>query len=148
MNTKYPFPPICRDAGLLVLRLSVGGLMLFHGAYKLIHSSIFAGVDSFIGGLLASHGLPALLSYGVPVGEVVAPVLLILGVCTRISSALIAFTMAMSLFLVFGADTFSLSMTGGLSTEVNFLYLLGAVVLFLTGPGKLSCYRGDNAFLI
>lgn len=148
MNTKISFPPICRDAGLLVLRLSVGGLMLFHGIYKLAHSTTFAGADSFIGGLLASHGLPAFLSYGVPLGEVVAPLLIIFGVCTRISSALIAFTMAMSLFLVFGADTFALSMTGGLSTEVNFLYLLGAVALFLAGPGRLSCYRGENAFLI
>lgn len=40
------------DCGLLVLRLTVGGLMLFHGIHKLT-----AGVG-FIGGMLAQMGLP------------------------------------------------------------------------------------------
>ena len=41
------------DAGKLVLRLSVGVLMLLHGIHKLLH-----GVDG-IGGMLAGMGLPA-----------------------------------------------------------------------------------------
>ena len=62
------------DAGKLLLRLAVGGLMLFHGIHKLID-----GVDG-ISGMLAAQGLPGFIAYGVLVGEVVAPCLLILSV--------------------------------------------------------------------
>lgn len=53
------------DAGKLLLRLAVGGLMLFHGIHKLID-----GVDG-ISGMLAAQGLPGFIAYGVLVGEVV-----------------------------------------------------------------------------
>ncbi len=50
------------DAGKLLLRLAVGGLMLFHGIHKLID-----GVDG-ISGMLAAQGLPGFIAYGVLVG--------------------------------------------------------------------------------
>lgn len=42
------------DAGKLLLRLAVGGLMLFHGLHKLLD-----GVDG-ISGMLVAKGLPGL----------------------------------------------------------------------------------------
>lgn len=56
------------DIGKLILRLMVGGLMLFHGLAKITH-----GIE-FIKGTLLSKGLPELMSYGVYVGEVDRPV--------------------------------------------------------------------------
>jgi putative oxidoreductase len=53
--------------GKLLLRLAVGGLMLFHGLHKL-----FGGVG-FISGMLVEKGLPGFIAYGVLIGEVVAP---------------------------------------------------------------------------
>lgn len=47
-----------QDLGLLVLRISVGGLLLFHGVAKLLH-----GVG-FIEGMLAALGLPGFIAYG------------------------------------------------------------------------------------
>lgn len=61
------------DAGKLLLRLAVGGLMLFHGLHKL-----FDGVGG-IQSLLAAHGLPEFIAYGTLVGEVAAPLLIVLG---------------------------------------------------------------------
>ena len=52
------------DWGRLSYRLSIGGLMLFHGFDKLT-----GGVDG-IAGLLQSKGLPGFLAWGVVVGEV------------------------------------------------------------------------------
>lgn len=43
------------DFGKLLLRLAVGGLMLFHGVHKL-----FAGIDG-ISGMLIAKGFPGLL---------------------------------------------------------------------------------------
>ena len=57
------------DTGKLVLRVALGILILLHGIAK-----VGKGVDG-IGGMLASHGLPAILAYGVYIGEILAPVL-------------------------------------------------------------------------
>ena len=46
------------DTGLLVLRLGLGAILLFHGIYKATH-----GV-AWIAGPLAKHGLPAWMMYG------------------------------------------------------------------------------------
>ena len=46
------------DLGRLLLRLAVGGLMLFHGVHKLI-----GGIDG-IAGMLAAKGLPGFIAYG------------------------------------------------------------------------------------
>jgi putative oxidoreductase len=61
------------DVGKLLLRLAVGGLMLFHGLHKL-----FEGDG--ISGMLVAKGLPGFIAYGVLIGEVVAPCLIILGI--------------------------------------------------------------------
>ena len=47
------------DFGRLLLRLTVGGLMLFHGLHKLI-----GGIDG-IAGMLVAKGLPGFIAYGV-----------------------------------------------------------------------------------
>ncbi len=61
------------DLGLLVLRLSIGGLLLFHG----IHKAIF-GIDA-IGVMLEQLGLPAFIAYGAMLCETVAPVMIVVG---------------------------------------------------------------------
>lgn len=68
------------DIGKLILRVSIAGLMLFHGVFKL-----FNGIDG-IKGLVTQSGLPEFLAYGVYFGEIVFPILIIIGLYTRISS--------------------------------------------------------------
>src|SRR5919204_3990489 len=65
------------DIGKLLLRIALGGILLFHGVFKLTH-----GVE-WIKQPLAALGLPGFLAYGTYLAEVVAPVLLILGYRTR-----------------------------------------------------------------
>ena len=55
------------DTGLLILRLTLGILMLFHGIAKITNG--VGGIE----GMLTSKGLPAFLAYGVYVGEVIVP---------------------------------------------------------------------------
>lgn len=57
---------INHDFGKLILRVCVGGLMLFHGIFKLQY-----GIDG-VTGLLESRGLPTFMAYGVYVGEILA----------------------------------------------------------------------------
>lgn len=119
------------DLGLLILRLSIGILMLMHGLAKL------SGLG-FIKGMLAEAGLPAFVAYGVYLGEIVAPLLIIVGFRTRLASVVYIVNVLVAIFMVHAADIFTLNQHGGWGIELLGLYLFGAVTLFFTGGGKLS----------
>src|SRR5207302_1307071 len=72
------------DAGKLILRVTVAVLMVMHGISKLQN-----GIG-WMAGMLQSHHIPAFVGYGVYVAEVVAPILLILGLLTRLAALVIA----------------------------------------------------------
>lgn len=120
------------DLGLLVVRVSFGLLMLLHGIAKLQHGT------GFIADLLSSFGLPSGIAYGVYIGEIIAPLMLILGYKTRIATLIIAFTMVVAGYLVHSADFFSLSETGGWALELVGLFFFGTLALFFTGGGRYS----------
>jgi putative oxidoreductase len=120
------------DLGRLLLRLALGGLILFHGVAKLT-----GGIDP-IAGMVTAMGLPAFVAYGVYVGEVVAPVLLIVGWFSRIAALLIATNMVFALALAHRADLFKLGPSGGYALELQALYLIAAIALVLMGPGRYS----------
>lgn len=124
--------------GKLVLRLSVGGLMLFHGIHKLTHGF------TMIGDMLVKNQLPRELMWGVIVGEVVAPVLLIVGWMTRPAAALVAFTMVMSIYLVFRDSLLTLNEFGALTYELNLIYLFGALAILFLGAGAFSVSKGQG----
>ena len=71
------------DTGKLVLRAALAILLLFHGISKLI------GGVGFITGMLAKAGLPPAVGYLVYIGEVVAPVLILLGIWTRAAALVV-----------------------------------------------------------
>ena len=120
------------DTGKLVLRLSVGGLMLFHGLAKIMHP----GSLEFIGGMLAGFGLPAILAYGVYIGEVVAPLMVVVGYKARIGGLIMAVNMLFALVLAHSGDFFSLSEHGGWMVELQMFYLLSAVAVVFLGSGR------------
>ncbi len=125
------------DLGKLVLRLVVGGLLLFHGFYKLTH-----GID-FITGMLQQAHLPSFVAYGVYLGEVVAPILLLLGQWARAAGLMVACDMVMALALTQGMHAFTVSeRAGGLASELELLYLAGGVAIALLGAGGFSVSRG------
>ncbi len=124
--------------GKLILRLSIGGLMLFHGVHKLMHGF------NMIGDMLVKNHLPREMMWGVPVGEVVAPILLILGWMTRPAAALVAFTMVMSIYLVFKDSLFALNEYGAVAYEMNLLYLFGALAILFSGAGRFSVSKGQG----
>jgi putative oxidoreductase len=92
------------DTGKLVLRVALGILILLHGIAK-----VGKGVDG-IGGMLASHGLPAAMAYLVYVGEILAPVLLIVGLFTRPAALIVAINMVAAIWLVHQKDLGALNL--------------------------------------
>ena len=118
------------DLGKLILRLTLGGLMLFHGIAKLLN-----GIG-FIEGELANHGLPTVLAYGVYIGEVLAPLMVILGYQTRIGALLIISNMLVAIALVHGHQLLALGSNGGWALELQGFFLFTAIAVIFLGPGR------------
>ena len=126
------------DVGKLLLRLTVAIQLGMHGLAKMQH-----GIAWMAGPLRANH-LPVALSYGVYAAEVVAPILLILGIFTRPAALVIAFDMCMAIFLVQRDKIFTRGQTGGWGIEVEMFYLLTALVIFFLGSGRYAVARGEG----
>lgn len=115
--------------GKLILRIALGGMILMHGIAKL------TGGIGFITDTVTSVGLPAFFAYAVYIGEVVAPLLLIVGWYARIGAAVIAINMLFAIGLVHGAEFFTLNQSGGWALELQGMFLFTAIALALIGPG-------------
>ncbi|MDI5984792.1 DoxX family protein [Halomonas sp. M4R5S39] len=124
--------------GKLILRLSVAGLMLLHGVAKLLNP----GSLTWIGDTLAGQGLPSFLAYGVLLGEVVAPLMALIGWQTRIAGLLMAANMVVAIFLAHMHQLTELTSSGGWALELQGLYLFGAVALVFLGSGRMA-WRPD-----
>lgn len=120
------------DLGLLVMRLGIGVLMLLHGIFKLTH-----GVG-FIEQVVLQNGLPSFMSYGVYIGEVIAPIFIIIGYGTRAAALTYAFNCFVAAMLVHIPMLFTLNEQGGWAVELLGLYFLGALALVFTGGGKYA----------
>ncbi|MEN2488219.1 DoxX family protein [Flavobacterium sp. B11] len=120
------------DLGLLLLRLSTGGLMLFHGVSKLIHGISF---------LVENMGA---FGYAVYIGEVLAPIAILLGFRTRIAAVLLTITCVVAVATAHAQEIFSISDHGGYALELLGLYLFGALALFFTGAGKYAVSKTNK----
>jgi len=128
------------DAARLLLRVAVAGMLLLHGIHKLRH-----GIDGIIANV-ERHHLPGFVGYGVIVGEVLAPLLVLVGWQPRLAALVIAFNMAMAIYLSHADQVIELGRAGGWSIELPALYLFGAVAVALLGPGRYSVSRGVGRF--
>ncbi len=122
----------------LLLRITCGGILLFHGFHK-----VFVEIEH-VKVIVTNAGMPAALAYGNIVGEFVAPILVLLGFKTRIAALVIAFNMLLSILIAHPDIVFSVNDYGGWMIETNMLYLMTAVVLFFSGAGRYSVSRGEG----
>lgn len=120
--------------GKLIVRLSVGVLVLLHGVHKVLHPESLG----FIEGLLAIVGMPAEFAYAVYVGEVLAPLMVIFGVFARLGGLLIAVNMVVAIVLAHSGELGSLTAHGGWALETQGLMLFGSLAIFLFGSGRMA----------
>jgi len=120
------------DIGKLIIRLSLGILMLFHGVDKIRNG--IGGVKH----LVTKAGLPEFLAYGVYVGEVLMPIFIILGLYARVASVVVGFTMVFAIFLAYGGALFALGKHGAPVIELPLFYLILCVSVFFLGSGRYA----------
>jgi len=124
--------PVLDDIGKLIFRVGFGVLFLMHGIHKVMN-----GIDG-IEGMLANAGLPPELAYGVYVGEVLAPLLIIVGWHARIGAVLTLITMAFAIHLAHSHQLLGLTAQGGWELELQGMFVLASIGIALSGPGRIS----------
>lgn len=120
------------DTGKLILRITVAGLMLFHGVAKVIH-----GITFIRAGMTRIH-LPEILAYAVYIGEVVAPLFLLVGLWTRIAAALVVIDLVVAVLLSRMSAFLTLGRSGGWALELEAFFALAALAIAFLGPGRLK----------
>ncbi|HKJ71860.1 MAG TPA: DoxX family protein [Gammaproteobacteria bacterium] len=119
-------PSTADNVGKLILRIVLGILILLHGIAK---------IQGGVGWIVDTVGF---LGYAVYLGEVLAPVLLIIGWHARIGAALVAINMLFAIGIAHTNEIFALTSHGGWQIELQGMYLFAALALVFTGPGKLG----------
>lgn len=125
MNTK-------QHIGLLLLRISIAFTMLIYGISKLNF-----GIE-YINSLLEQYGLPTFLGYGVFVGEIIAPILIIIGFRTKLAGLVLAINCFVAILMDRLPDVLSLNEHGGWAIGLIFIYMMFGVVIFYAGAGKYA----------
>lgn len=120
------------DLAKLLLRLGFGGMFLLHGINK-----IFVGTE-FIQAKFIEFGMPGFFAQAVYLGEVVVPVLLIIGVLTRLSAFIGVGTCVFVTILMHSHNFFTLNQHGGWVVEGVAVYLVGFLAIMLLGSGKYA----------
>jgi len=120
------------DLAKLLLRVVLGLLILCHGIAKL------KGGPGFVLDVVSKAGLPPAVGYLVYVGEVVAPLLLVIGLFTRAAALVVAINMVFAVFLVHTGQIFTMAETGGWALELQGVYLAAALAVALLGAGRYS----------
>ncbi len=126
------------DAGLLVIRVAVGIVFVFHGSQKLLGAFDGPGLSAFAG-MLSKMNVPApLLSAALAAcAEFFGGLAVLTGVGLRLAAIPMIFTMIVAIVKVH-SGAFSLQKNGMEYALTLGLILLG---LALTGPGRLVLWR-------
>lgn len=120
------------DLGKLILRITLGVLILLHGVAKLR-----GGVVDIVH-MVEAHGLPGFLGYGVLVGEVLAPAMVLFGFYARLGGAIIVVNMLFAFGLVHMGQLGQLNAQGGWALELQAMFLAAGAAIALLGPGSYS----------
>lgn len=128
------------DFGKLVLRLMLGGLLLFHGVHKLLTG--IGDIEHMVVGI----GLPDFVAYGVYAGEVLGPILVLLGIFSRIGGVLISANMVVAILLAGMGQILAINQFGGYALELECLFLFSGIAVALLGAGRYSLGGAEGRF--
>ena len=114
------------DIANMGMRAAIGVIFIVHGFGKF-------GNPGF-GGWISSMGIPAEMQIPIALAEFVPGILLLIGVLTRISGALLSIVMLGAIFLVKGAS----SLDGDKGYEFDLILLAASLIVIVAGPGRVS----------
>ncbi|WP_421807527.1 DoxX family protein [Flagellimonas sp.] len=119
-----------KNVAILLFRISIPFTMLIYGIDKITNGT------GFIGSLLDAYNLPSFLVYGVFIGEIIAPIMLLLGYRSRLAGLLFAFNCLLAILMAQIQYFFTLNQFGGWTLDLLFIYLVAGIAFFYSGAGK------------
>lgn len=119
-----------KNVAILLFRISIPFTMLIYGIDKITNGT------GFIGSLLDAYNLPSFLVYGVFIGEIIAPIMLLLGYRSRLAGLLFAFNCLLAILMAQVQYFFTLNQYGGWTLDLLFIYLVAGVAFYFSGAGK------------
>lgn len=111
------------QAAMVLLRVTLAVLTLFHGWAKIRHG--IGGIERMVEAL----GAPGWLAYGVYIGEVVAPLLLLVGLWVVPAALVVAINMVVAFVLVNAKQVLMLQSTGGWALELQAFFFVAALAV-------------------
>lgn len=111
--------------GMLGVRIALGAIFIVHA---------FPKFEPWFSGFLEEQGFPAWIQYPIAVGELVPGIMLVAGVLSRMSGAVIA---AIMLGVFITIDGF-MALTGDKGMEYHLILFAAAILVMVMGPGRLS----------
>lgn len=125
--------PVNLDVALLVLRVALAGVLLYHGLPKLLNFGATAGAFQ------SMHiPAPSLTAGFALISEVIGGTLILLGVAVDLAALLVIIDMLGAIALVHWANGFDFTKGGW---EHPFTVLAMALTLALAGPGRHTIKR-------
>jgi putative oxidoreductase len=118
-----------KSTGLLILRISIGIMLIHHGYEKLANIDNFA--DAFVRPL--NLPFPIVLSYLAAFAEIMGSWLLITGLATRLGGLLIVGTASVGIYHALMTSGFNIYLL-----ELLVLYAGGAFCITLNGGGTFT----------
>lgn len=121
-----------QDLILLLCRISTAFPMLFYG----INKAVF-GIN-WIESSLQNLGLPSFLAYGVMLGEILSPIAMLIGFRTKIAAFIFFLNTIVAFLIARTGELFTLNQYGGWSLDLLFMFMMGGLMLSLSGAGQYS----------
>jgi putative oxidoreductase len=139
VKTYLQRPGRLASFGLLLLRLTIGALMIHHGQEKLADPQQFA--NTYVASLHLPF--PLFFAYAAGFSELIGSWLVILGLLTPVGALALSGTMTVAAYQHIS--------TAGLNIyvlELVLLYLGGSLALLFNGPGRFSFDAGIVSSLL
>ena len=123
------YKQMLKSTGLLLLRLSIGLMLIHHGYEKL------ANIENFANAFVRPMHLPfpIVLSYTAALSEILGSWLLITGLLARTGGLLIAGTVSFGIYHALMTSGFNIYLL-----ELLVLYLGGSLCIVFNGAGRFS----------
>jgi putative oxidoreductase len=128
MNKFFSASPLWQTAGITLVRVTLGIFLIYHGweIFNKVKMDEYSTWDSF---KKSSSG--TLLVYAGKAAELIAGILFVLGLFTRIACLLTIGALGYIAFILGNGIIWN-------NDQHPFLFVLLALLFFFTGPGSLS----------
>jgi uncharacterized membrane protein YphA (DoxX/SURF4 family) len=127
MKNFFSSFPLWQTAGLTLVRLTLGAFLIYHG-WEIFDESI---INKYLQWDRFKNSSGEFLVYAGRAGELIAGILFVLGLFTRIASLLTIVVMGYISFFIGNGVIWQ-------NDQHPFLFVLLALVFFFTGPGNFS----------